>query len=372
MKYKISYLMKNGDSKQETIEAPGIEKAREVAGRLGFVLSLAPCGEPGGALFKNFFNGFGLPSNYDIMLFTRELATLLKAGLTMPEALETIERHIGNVKLKNAIVSMRNDIVSGSSFAHAVAGNKDVFSDLYCRCVSGGETSSGLIEVLNLLSLNLKKSHQMNSKLFNIAVYPAMILAITFAVFGFLTFYVIPSFENVFYEMRIEIPYYTEFFFLCARSLKKYVFHILILLPVAGVLMIAFGLDVMLKSVALKLLRAAPFSSRFVKLHALFTFSGMLSALLKSGSNAFDSFSVSIAAFGLLASQSQRESALEVLKSGGRLSDAITALGMKDEALVRMSAVGERSGRLEEMMDVINEYYLESLENGIERLAAVI
>ncbi|HOT75375.1 MAG TPA: type II secretion system F family protein [Candidatus Wallbacteria bacterium] len=374
MVFKVTYLLKNGEKKASLIDAGDETSAAKAFAGEGFVVSVEKeetpenlSGRPGGV-----FNFFRRPDDFNLMLFTKELSTLLKAGLTMPESLEIIEAHIGNKMLKTAVAGIKKDIVSGISFSQALKSHPEAFPELFARCVAGGESSSNLTGVLDILAQNLKNSHQMKSKMINITLYPLVIISITFCVFAFLLLYVVPSFEAVFYEIRIEIPPHTRLLFFISGMIKKHYAKI-----AAGVVFLAaaafFGGFIRAAGRrAVKILRVFPVVCGLIDNYYLFVFSGMLSSLLRSAAPALESFSVSLFALNDIVAQHKRDAAMETLKTGGSFSNAVAALELSDEVMARMCAVGERSGKISDMIDMINDYYLQSLQNSIERISEVL
>ncbi len=374
MKYKVTYILKNGDKKNAAVEAADEREAALAFSNDGFVAAVEKeTGAAGPAsLTPAVVSFFRRPDDFSLMLFARELSTLLRAGLTMPESLDIIEGHLNNKMLKSAVINIKNDIVAGASFSAAVRKQPEVFSELFAKCVAGGEAASDLTGVLNILAQNLKNSYQMKSRLVNIMLYPAVILTITFCVFAFLLFYVVPSFETVFYEIKIDIPPHTAALFFISGFVKKNI----TLLAISGVVLAAVfllsGAAAAARRIALKLLRKLPVSSTIVDNYSMFVFSGMLSSLLRSAAPALESFTVALFALKDTVSDHKREAAVEILKSGGSFSKAVASLDLADGVMARMCAVGERSGKISDMIDLINEYYLESLQNSIERLAEVL
>ncbi|HBC74853.1 MAG: hypothetical protein A2008_00065 [Candidatus Wallbacteria bacterium GWC2_49_35] len=372
MKYKVSYILKDGEQKTSLVEADDARQAQNAFSGEGFVTGVEKeAGDAAGAA-GGFFSFMKHPGDFNLMLFSKELSTLLRAGLTMPEALDTIESHMDNKMLKTAIEGVKNEIIAGSSFSAAVKKRPDVFSGLFARCVEGGETASNLTEVLNILAQNLKNSYQMKSRIINITVYPVMILSITFCVFTFLLLYVIPAFETVFYEIKIDIPPHTAFLFGVSGFLKKYYASL-----IAGAVLVFTGVFFTgvfsaLKKLSLVVMRKLPVSSGLMNNYSLFVFSGMLSAMLRSAAPALESFSTALFALRDITDAPRRDAAMEILKTGGSFSKAVASLGLADGVMARMCAVGERSGKIADMVEMINEYYLENLQNSIERLAEVL
>ncbi|HOD40206.1 MAG: putative type II secretion system protein F [bacterium ADurb.Bin243] len=374
MKYKVTYLLKNGDKKISLIDARDETAAAKAFQGEGFVASVEKEGisETGAAGGGGFLNFFRRPGDFDLTLFTKELSTLLKAGLTMPESLETIGAHSGNKMLKAAVADIKKDIVAGVSFSQALKSHPEVFPELFARCAAGGEASSNLTGVLDILAQNLKNSHQMKSKMINITLYPLVIISITFCVFAFLLLYVVPSFEAVFHEIRIEIPPHTRLLFFISGIVKKHYARLAAGALILSALAFWGGYIRAAGSRAVKILRAMPVACGLIDNYYLFVFSGMLSSLLRSAAPALESFSISLFALNDIVPQPRREAAMEILKTGGSFSNAVAALELSDETMARMCAVGERSGKISDMIDMINDYYLQNLQNSIERISEVL
>lgn len=374
LKFKVTYILKNGDKKTALFEAADEREAALAFSDDGFVASVEKENE---AVIKGnrllwALSFFKRPDDFSLMLFARELSTLLRAGLTMPEALDIIEGHLNNKMLKSAVIDIKNDIIAGASFSAAVRRQPEVFPELFAKCVAGGEAASDLTGVLNILAQNLKNSYRMKARLINVMLYPAVILSITFCVFMFLLFYVVPSFEAVFYEIKIDIPHHTAALFFISGFIKKNLATLSAASLIAAAVFIFAGGVGAAGNLLFKALRRLPVSSVIIDNYSLFVFSAMLSSLLRSSAPALESFRVALFALKDTAAEHRREAAVEILKSGGSFSKAVANLGLSDGVMARMCAVGERSGKISDMMDLINEYYLENLQNSIERLAEIL
>jgi len=372
MKYLVEYITADGARRSEAVSCDNSSDASfkfESAGH--FVVSVAEAqGASSNGVRFSFFNP--RPSLFDLMLFTRELNTLIKAGVPLPSALSLIEEHAPGKSLLPLIAGVREDVVAGISFSEAVSKRVPYFPEVYARCISGGETSSNLTAVLDLLADNLKKSYRLSARFFNILIYPAVVIAIASIVLAFLIVYVVPAFEKVFLEMRIETPYYTAFFFRVSsffRNNLAYVIAAIILFPP---FFFAAGLAETLKRKFYSIAVGLPGIGPIIRGYSLFLFSGMLSILLRSGVPAVDSLSAASAAIERISGGRRISEALDALKNGAPLSSAISLLRLSDEAVVRMGAVGERSGRVPEMLEAVNNYYSEIVENGIERLSSIV
>lgn len=372
MKYLVEYITASGDRRTETASG---ECAAEAAARYEkngcFVVSVGDAGggsnvAGGGAIFTSG------PSRFDLMLFTRELNTLIKAGVPLPAALTIMEEHAAGKTMRSLIAGVREDVVAGKSFSAAVASRVPAFPEIYSRCVAGGEASSNLNAVLDLLADNLKKSDRLASRLFNILIYPAVVLSIAAVVMSFMVIYVVPSFEKVFLEMRIETPPYTTFFFALCSFLRGNMAWLLAAAAVTAVSLKISGLWAFIAGKAYSLALGLPWVGKILRGYSLFLFSGMLSILLRSGVPAVESLSAAAAAVERISGGRRIAGAIDALKNGASLSSAISLLGLSDDALVRMGAVGERSGKVPEMFEAVNNYYSETVENGIERLTSVI
>ncbi|MEZ7892571.1 MAG: type II secretion system F family protein [Candidatus Wallbacteria bacterium] len=373
MKFKVTYINKNNEKNIEYIEAGNkFEIKNKFENELGFfVVEIESAVNKDNAFF-GASAGFKGAAAFDLFMFTRELSILLRSGITMPESLEIIENNTASKKFRKAVNEVRADVMGGTFFSEAVRRRPDFFPETYAKALQGGELSSSMIEVLELLAQNLKKTEKIRTKILNATLYPTVLIIIAINVVLCLMSFVVPSFENVFYEMKIKTPFLTGMFFAFSNFIKNNAFIILLLLFSGVIYITNFAGDKKFKSFMLRLGLKLPVSKTLIEDYLLFTFSGMFAVLMKSSSPVIESVAVTSELLDPLVDYGKRQHLIEDIKSGAQISTAFKNLGLPGGVIGRIAAIGEKSGRLNEMFESISEYYSERIENMAERSSALI
>ena len=142
----------------------------------------------------------------DLVIFTKQFRTLMKAGLPMGSLLDVLEEQTENLKLKKTVSRMKKDIQEGSSLAEALEKEPQIFSQLYCNMIRAGESSGRMVEVLDRLIYLMQHEHKVSSDIKSALRYPVIVVIALFGAFLFLLTFVIPQFVGIFEEAGIELP----------------------------------------------------------------------------------------------------------------------------------------------------------------------
>lgn len=160
--------------------------------------------------FKKFVEQFGHISLVEKMMFSRNLAIMIKAGLSLNQALNVLAQQTKSPKFKKIINQVATDIQQGKSFSESLAKHSGVFNDLYVNMVKIGETSGNLNEILRSLAEQMKKDHDLISRVRGAMIYPAVIITAMLGIGIIMMIVVVPKLTEVFVEMKIELPLSTR------------------------------------------------------------------------------------------------------------------------------------------------------------------
>ena len=157
-----------------------------------------------------FSNLVNKPSFSDIVDFTRQVAIMLNAGLTIVDSLDIIKKQVTKPALKKIITDIDNDIKSGNSFSSALQKYRGIFSNLYIALVKSGEASGKLSEILLKLSDNLEKEREFKGKLKGAMIYPVLVISAMFVVMFIMITFVVPKLLNLYKDFNISLPATTQ------------------------------------------------------------------------------------------------------------------------------------------------------------------
>ncbi len=308
----------------------------------------------------------------DILIFTKQINTLLRAGLSITRALDVLEKQTENPLLRQTIRQISEDVNQGSSLSRAFEKHPKIFSRLYCNLMAAGELSGSLPEVLDRLNFILEHEHKVKEDVKSALAYPKMVLIALGGAFFFLLTFVIPKFVSVFESANLELPVPTKICISLYALLSGY-WHVL--LGIAALLFIAFRFAVKTSRGAYikdaVLLRMPIVGHLFVKT-AMSRFSSILSILLASGVSILDAINIIAEAIGNAAITAEFERIKEHMKEGHGISRPLRESKFFPPMVINMIAIGEESGSLEEMLREIARHYDEEVEYAVKNLSEAI
>ncbi|MFQ5900537.1 MAG: type II secretion system F family protein [Thermodesulfobacteriota bacterium] len=312
----------------------------------------------------------------DLILFTRQLATLYRAGLPLTRGLETIQGQISNDKLKGVIGEVVIDIKEGNSFAYALGRHPKVFSELYVSMIEAAETAGILDEILDRLASMAEKDAENKARVKAALLYPKIVVvAILVAVVVLMTF-VMPSFVNLYGAFNVTLPLPTRLLIAISKFFTVYWYIILVIIA-APVLFVRWWLKTERGEYSwdkwkLKL----PIFGPIMLKTTLSRFARVLGALFRSGIPVLQALDiVSRAVDNKLVARAVRDIAYDV-KEGKRLSEPMADVeaspGLFPPMVIQMVAVGEDVGALDEMLERSSDYLDEEVNYSIRNLTTVI
>lgn len=322
--------------------------------------------------FADFFS-FGWVPLVEKMMFAEHLAVMIGAGLAATRALEALSRQTKNKLFAKTINQLNDDIKKGSGLAEALARHPRVFSNLFVNMVKVGEASGNLEKVLKILAHQMKKDHEIISKVRGAMIYPAIIVGAVFAVGALMMVLVVPQLTQIFQEMNTELPYSTRLIIFISDFLSQHwAWSVLIIL--AAIL----GLRVAIRTKAAKsfidrlILKLPVFGGISKKIN-----SGRLAltlgSLIESGVPIVQGLQI---VSGTLSNQNFSQSlkeAAETIQRGELFSKTLEKYPELYPAMVKqMVEVGEETGTLGEILTKLAEFYEEEVTNITKGLTAII
>ncbi len=308
----------------------------------------------------------------DLVIFSRQLATMVDAGIPLVGALDILGEQIENKAFGDIISKVRNDVETGSSLSDALWKHKKTFSALFVSMVKAGESSGMLDEILDRLATYLEKTSALQKKISSALIYPAVVSVMAAGVTLLLLLKVIPVFKNIFSGFGADLPKPTLVLIAISDALQKHFPIIVIIIAVIVFFIIKYintekgrlRYDTML-------LKLPIFGILFKKV-AISKFTRTLSTLIKSGVPILNSLEI----VGKTAGNRAMEMAVETVRTNVREGESIAEPLGKSKLfppmVVRMVSVGEQSGELEKMLSKIADFYDEQVDAAIIGLTSLI
>lgn len=308
----------------------------------------------------------------DIVIFTRQFSVMISANVPVVESLMILVDQTKNISLKNLISEIAYEVDSGDFLSDSLARRPKVFSEFFINIVKSGETSGKLDDVLNYLADEMEKAYDTNSKIKTAMIYPVFVIVGLVAVGIVLMVYVIPNITSVLTETGASLPLSTRIVISISNFLQKYFIGIIIFL-----ILMFFGIKAYTKTYGGKLLfdtmkLKMPVFGRLFKYLYLMRFSRSLSTLLKGGVTITRSLEIVANVVGNTIYKELILDTLESINDGNSFSDVFEKSSYMPKMVPQMISVGERTGKIDIVLDKINDFYTRESENMLNNLAKLM
>jgi len=317
--------------------------------------------------------GFGgKVKDKELTVFTRQIATMIDAGLPLVQSLEVLASQQPNKQFKRILTKIREDVEGGSTFAASIKRHPAVFTSLYMSMVEAGEAGGFLDTVLNRLAGYIEKSMTLRRKVKGAMIYPASIITVAVAVVIFLLIFVIPTFKTLFEGFGTALPLPTRIVLELSRLVKTH------LLAGLGTLVGAvFGVRFYYrtekgKKVIDSLLLRLPVIGQLIRKVSVAKFTRTLGTLVSSGVPILDGLNITARVAG---NKVVEEAILETRSSiaeGKTIADPLGASGIFPPMVVQMISVGEQTGALDSMLAKIADFYDAEVDQAVANLTTLL
>ena len=308
----------------------------------------------------------------DLVIFSRQLATMIQSGVSLVQALNILSEQTENPEFKRIILEIQNAIQQGSSFCDALSKYPKVFSDLYINMIKAGEASGLLDEILDRLALYLEKNAALEHKLKSSMIYPVVVILMASAITSFLLLKVIPTFKGIFDMLGGKLPLPTRILIAISDNFRKYfIFGVLGLGIIVGVGRQLSKKPAVKRKIDARLLRM-PIFGEIIQKVAIAKFSRTLSTLVKSGVSILQSLEIVAKTAGNKVVEEAVLKARDSIKEGEPIADPLKETKIFPPMVIRMISIGEQTGKLEFMLSKIADFYDEQVENAVSGLTSLI
>ena len=307
-----------------------------------------------------------------IAIFTRQLATMIDAGLPLVQSLEILSSQQESKLFKDIIREIREDVEGGSTFAGALKKHPGTFDDLYTNLVVAGEEGGILDNILTRLANYIEKAEALKKKVKSALVYPSTIVGVAIMVVIILMIFVIPVFETMFKSAGQSLPLPTLIVMMISKVVKKYVF---IMIPALILLFFLFrkyyqseGGKTLIDRLLLKL---PVFGPLFQKI-AVARFTRTLGTLVSSGVPILDGLTIVSKASGNRTIETAILNARASIREGETISEPLGRSGHFPPMVIQMISVGESTGALDTMLSKIADFYEDEVDVAVANLTSLL
>lgn len=373
--FSYQVLNESGKTLTGSLEAETADQARQKLMALGYIpISITSGVHKGGASgwwaeMDIKFTSVGIK---DLILFTKQLRTMIQAGLSILEVLRILDEQTENKKLKRICSEMDADIRQGKTLFEAFSGHPKVFSNLYRNMIQAGEQAGALPEVLERLIYLIEHEHKVKSDIKSALQYPITIVIFLAIAFFVLLNFVIPKFVDTFRSAKIPLPWPTVVAINLYEFFAAYGYYLLASIIVGVFLFVRF-----LKTTPGRLwwdnlwLRIPIFGPLFTKA-AMSRFAAIFSILQASGISVLATLDILEGTIGNAAVALEFRRIKELLKEGRGLSSPLRQAKHFTPMVINMVAVGEETGNLEEMLMAVANHYDVEVEYAVKSLSEAL
>lgn len=311
----------------------------------------------------------------DLSIFTRQLSTMVGAGVSLTKALSTLQAQTKNKYFQKVILDMSKNIESGMPLADSFAKFPDVFSDVYVNMVRAGEAGGILDEILKRLATQIEKDASMRKRIKSAMAYPVVILTVTVVAFFGIMIFIIPKLGKIIKDLggeNAKLPVYTEAMLNISNFLQH---NALIVIGATVVVVIIFRRYIKTPKGKYQfhavLLRIPVVKTVLIKV-AVARFSRTFASLMSSGVGVLDALEVTGGALGNKVIEKELREAAQEVKNGKPLSEPLGKSKYFPPIVAQMLAVGEESGQIDTILIKVADFYEEEVETTIDGLSSII
>ncbi|HIK73357.1 MAG TPA: type II secretion system F family protein [Alcanivorax sp.] len=309
----------------------------------------------------------------DIALFTRQMATMMKAGVPLVQAFEIVSDGLENPSMREVVLKLKADVESGNNFAGALRQHPRLFDDLYCSLIESGEASGSLETMLDRVALYKEKTEALKQKIKKAVKYPIAVICVAVVVTGILLVKVVPTFQELFQGFGAELPAFTQFVIGISEGLQS---NFLAILFFIAVVIIGFsearkrsqGFKDTVDRGLLKLPIIGPITHKAT----VARFSRTLSTTFAAGVPLIEALDACAGATGNVVYRKAVLQVKEDVATGQQLQFAMRSTGVFPAMALQMTAIGEESGALDAMLAKVATYYEDEVDNMVDGLTSML
>ncbi|MDO9617875.1 MAG: type II secretion system F family protein [Pseudomonas sp.] len=309
----------------------------------------------------------------DIALFTRQMATMMKAGVPLLQSFEIISEGFENPNMRKIVDDLKEEVAAGNSFASALRKQPLYFDDLYCNLVDSGEQAGALETLLDRVASYKEKTEALKAKIKKAMTYPISVIVVAVIVTTILLLKVVPAFEDVFKSFGAELPAFTQMVVALSKGLQKWWFLIMVaLFAFAFIFKEARKRSEGFRNWLDRSLLKLPVIGDILYKSAVARYARTLSTTFSAGVPLVEALdSVSGATGNIVFKNAVNKIKLDV-SSGVQLNFAMRSTNVFPSLAVQMTAIGEESGALDAMLDKVATFYEDAVDDMVDNMATLI
>lgn len=372
MLFNYEVVDQNGKNTSGSIDAINTDVAISSLQRRGFtIVSVKPAGVETN-IFKKEINLFQSISNKDVVILSRQIATLFEAQVSALKVFRLLSSESINPLLGEKLAEVSDDLQAGSTISNALSKHPKVFTPFYIGMIRAGEESGQLDKTFLFLADYLDRTYEVGMKARNALIYPAFVITTFIAVMILMLTMVIPRLSSILLESGQEIPLYTKVVISMSSLLVNYGVFVLILIIVGGFFFWRFLKTEKGKLALAELQLSVPYMGDLYRKLYLSRLADNLSTMLTSGIQMVRAVEITATVVGNPLYEELLTDVVEKVKGGTQLSEALEAHNEFPGILVQMIKVGEETGELGNILETLAKFYRREVNSAVDTLVGLI
>jgi len=309
----------------------------------------------------------------DITLFTRQMATMTKAGVPLIQSFDIVGEGLENPSMAELVGEIKNDVAAGNSMASAISKHKRYFDDLFCSLIEAGEESGSLEVMLDRVAIYKEKMEALRAKIKKAMTYPIAVMVVAVIVTGILLVFVVPEFAKTFQNFGSDLPAFTQWVVGLSHFMQAnwWIMAAAVGICIYGIKeaklryrQVADGID--------KAILKAPVVGDIIYKSIVARFARTLSTTFAAGVPLVDALNSVAGATGNVIYEDATIRIRDEVTTGTQLNQAIRQTELFPSMLLQMVAIGEESGALDDMLDKVATHYESEVDNAVDNLTALL
>jgi type IV pilus assembly protein PilC len=309
----------------------------------------------------------------DIAVFTRQLATMLTAGIPVAQAFEIVGKGHENPSMQDLVISVKNDIESGTNMTVALSKHPRYFDALYCNLVQAGEQAGILDSILDKIATYKEKIEAIKGKIKSALFYPAAVIVVAFIITAVLLVFVIPQFEDLFKGFGADLPALTKMVIGLSRWFTEW-WYAIIFGTVGGVVFASYSYKRSIKAQHTmdRLILRAPVIGVIIKKATIARFCRTLGTMFAAGVPLVEALDSVAGASGNRVYYEGTMAVKADVSTGMQLQSSMNSTGLFPNMVIQMVAIGEESGELDSMLGKVADFYEQEVDDAVAGLSSLL
>jgi type IV pilus assembly protein PilC len=371
MLFRYKAVDQDGHEREGTIEAPAQELAVTALQRRNLIISVIEPAEKD-SFFRQKITFFAHISNKEIVILSRQIATLFEAQVSALRVFRLLAAEVDNERLASILNTVADDIQGGTPMSRALARHPKVFSTYYVNMVKAGEESGKLSMTFLYLADYLDRTYEVMNKAQNALIYPAFVVCVFFAVMSLMLTLVIPNISSVLADAGGDIPVYTKVVIGISEFLVQWGLMILVALLCGAVYVWQLAKTEKGKLLLDSFKISLPYIGDLYRKLYLARIADSFSTMILAGVSVVEAFEITASVVGNAAYATVLREVEQAVKGGASMSDAFSRYPEIPGIMIAMTRVGEETGELGQILATLTKFYNREVVNAVDTLVGLI